>query len=146
MIGSILSMGRGILSAVTGSKVMIMVAVAVAGAGGTYYYVTSKQIDRLKDEVVEIAVLNQSLKNDVIVLEKVESTQNALMADLKRLQKRLKERENELSNLRDLLFDHDLTNLSIKKPGLIETRVNNATKKILEDIGNSTIDTTTDKL
>jgi len=142
----ITNMLRGLLSVVSGSKVMIMVGVAVVGAAGTYYVVTSKQIDKLKNEVVEIAVLNQSLKNDVVVLEKVEATQNNLMEDLKKLQKSLKIREDELNKLRDLLFDHDLTKLSIKKPGLIETRVNNATQKILEDISNSTIDTDTDKL
>ena len=142
----ITNMLRGLLSVVSGSKVMIMVGVAVVGAAGTYYVVTSKQIDKLKNEVVEIAVLNQSLKNDVVVLEKVEATQNNLMEDLKKLQTSLKIREDELNTLRDLLFDHDLTKLSIKKPGLIETRVNNATQKILEDISNSTIDTDTDKL
>lgn len=137
---------RGLLSVVSGSKVMIMVGVAVVGAAGTYYYVTENQIDKLKNEVVEIAVLNQSLKNDVVVLEKVEATQNNLMEDLKKLQKSLKNREDELNKLRDLLFDHDLTKLSIKKPGLIEKRVNDATQKILEDISNSTNYTNVSKL
>ena len=41
-------------------------------------------------------------------------------------------------NLAKKLREHDLTMLTLRKPGLIERRVNSATQKILTDLESST--------
>ena len=42
------------------------------------------------------------------------------------------------NNLAKKLREHDLTMLTLRKPGLIERRVNSATDKILKDLESST--------
>jgi len=50
------------------------------------------------------------------------------------LQVNLQEAEVYTDKLRGKLQRHDLSLLSLKKPGMIEKRVNNATKKVWDDI------------
>jgi len=50
------------------------------------------------------------------------------------LQVNLQEAEVYTDSLREKLQRHDLTLLSLKKPGMIETRVNDATKKVWNEI------------
>ena len=50
------------------------------------------------------------------------------------LQVNLQEAEVYTDKLRGKLQRHDLTLLSLKKPGMIEKRVNNATKKVWNEI------------
>ena len=51
---------------------------------------------------------------------------------------KLKASEAYGDNLAKKLREHDLTMLTLKKPGLIERRVNSATQKILTDLESST--------
>lgn len=50
------------------------------------------------------------------------------------LQKKLQESEVYKDNLISKLQKHDLAALSLKKPGLIEKRINDATKKVFDEI------------
>ena len=50
----------------------------------------------------------------------------------------------EISELIEKLQKHDLTRLSLKKPGLIEKRINDGTKELFESFESLTGNTTTD--
>jgi hypothetical protein len=50
------------------------------------------------------------------------------------LQIRVSQAEDYQNDLLRKLQRHDLTRLTLAKPGLIETRVNNATKQVFEDL------------
>ena len=50
----------------------------------------------------------------------------------------LQDAEAVTDNLRKILNDHDLTRLVLAKPGLIETRINNATQELFDSIESST--------
>jgi hypothetical protein len=50
------------------------------------------------------------------------------------LQSNLREAEAGLDQIRSTLSDHDLTRLALRKPGLIETRINNGTKEVFDQI------------
>ena len=52
----------------------------------------------------------------------------------KDLQIKLNEAESYGDNLRKKLHKHNLTRLSIKKPGLIEKRINDGTNKLFDSI------------
>ena len=52
----------------------------------------------------------------------------------KDLQMKLNEAEEYGDDLRKKLHKHNLTRLSIKKPGLIEKRINDGTKKLFKSI------------
>ena len=54
------------------------------------------------------------------------------------LNARLRESEDRTGRLRKLLMDHDLTRLAYEKPGLIERRINDATKNVFDDLGRIT--------
>lgn len=110
------------------------VIIAVLGVAGTYYYTTEKRIEQLKNEVVQTAIENQTLQDNVSTLSKVTQQQRDNAKSMKQLNRQLVEQEAELNRLKNILFDHDLTRLSIEKPGLIEKRVNDGTKKVFEDL------------
>ena len=60
------------------------------------------------------------------------------------LQLELAEATKYKDELINKLQKHDLTRLSLKKPGLIEKRINNGTKKLFESFESLTGNTTTD--
>ena len=49
-----------------------------------------------------------------------------------------REAEKYGDELSKKLREHDLTRLTLRKPGLIEKRVNDATQKVFEDLESST--------
>ena len=55
------------------------------------------------------------------------------------LQNNLQKAEEYKDELLGKFQKHDLTRLSLKKPGLIEKRVNSATKKVFDDIERLTV-------
>ena len=58
------------------------------------------------------------------------------------VKKQLQEKLNKANEYRDTLIDklrkHDLAKLSMKKPGLVEKRINNGTKKLFRSLENLT--------
>ena len=50
------------------------------------------------------------------------------------LEKEKNESEREVNQLRNTFARHDLDNLALAKPGLIQTRVNNAVKRVTKDL------------
>ena len=100
---------------------------------GGYYYFQSMQ------ETI------QQLRQNNIVLEEANKTNQETIGKLKEnaeltrklneeLTSKYNEAESKVDSLRDKLIDHDLTNLSLKKPGLIEKRINNGTSKAFANL------------
>ena len=98
--------------------------------GGYYYY---------KDTQARIATLTENSAK----LEQAANTQkqtiDVLVADAKKYEQLNKElnikldRANDYKNtLIDKLRKHDLAKLSLKKPGLVEKKINRGTKKLFE--------------
>ena len=95
-------------------------------------------IDRLQDNV-------STLKGNQIALEKSIAEQNAsiktYLANQEQAQKQIQSLEKdkqeavrEVNKLRTTFAKHDLDNLALKKPKLIENIVNKGTKKVKEEI------------
>ena len=87
----------------------------------------------------------QTLQENNAKLETVAKTNELTINSLQESQERFATLNNELQtklnlaltygdDLRKKLHKHDLTRLSIKKPGLIEKRINNGTKKLFDSI------------
>ena len=100
--------------------------------GGYYYY---------KDTQARIATLTENSAK----LEQAANTQkqtiDVLVADAKKYEQLNKElnikldRANDYKNtLIDKLRKHDLAKLSLKKPGLVEKKINYGTKKLFESL------------
>lgn len=114
---------------------MLLLVLGLVGGvvyGGWYYY---------KDTQARIAVLTENSAK----LEQATNTQKQTIdtlvedaAKYRELNKELNtklEAANEYKNkLIDKLRKHDLAKLSMQKPGLVEKRINNGTKKLFESL------------
>jgi hypothetical protein len=120
-----------------------LVFIMLAGAGGGLFYVKQLQSN------LEIARLNNAK------LESAVETSEASLATLKADNIRLNALSDQLNadlnkseqygdELRATLNKHNLTHLANKKPGLIETRTQNATDKLWDDLESITSNTPTE--
>ena len=114
-------------------------------AGGGYFYYTDTQ-----NTIAQLRTNNAQLK---IVAEDNERTINAMKEDAEtnaelaaELTLELQESEKRRNALINIFSRHDLTNLAMKKPGLIEKRLNNGTEKAFDDIESITGNTPTERM
>ena len=122
--------------------ILIIGIVGAIGFGAKYYYDTTQN---------KIAVLQDSNAKLELVAETNQSTINRLQEDNAKMNELSKELQSDLAEatkykdeLIEKLQKHDLTRLSLKKPGLIEKRINNGTKELSESFESLTGNTTTD--
>ena len=117
-------------------KIYILIAVVglVGGVvfGGYYYY---------KDTQSRIQTLTENNAKVMAAKEAQDNTINALIEDRekfdelnKELQTKLDKANDYKNTLIDKLRKHDLAKLSMKKPGLVEKRINNGTKKLFRSL------------
>ena len=117
-------------------KIYILIAVIglIGGVlyGGYYYY---------KDTQARIAVLTENSAK----LEQATNTQKQTIDTIveaatkyrelyKELNTKLEAANDYKNTLIDKLRKHDLAKLSLKKPGLVEKRINNGTKKLFKSL------------
>jgi len=116
--------------------IMIVVIGLIGGVlyGGYYYY---------KDTQARIAILTENSAK----LEQATNTQKQTIDTLvedaakfrvlnKELNTKLEAANDYKNTLIDKLRKHDLAKLSLKKPGLVEKKINNGTKKLFESFEN----------
>jgi len=118
--------------------ILIVVVGLVGGVvyGGYYYY---------KDTQSRIQTLTENNSKLEIATQQQEQTINTLVEDAKKfaeLNNELQIKLDKANQYKDVLIDklrkHDLANLSMKKPGLVEKRINNGTKKLFRSLENLT--------
>ena len=100
--------------------------------GGWYYY---------KDTQARIQILTENSAKLEVATQQQEMTINTLVDDAEKyreLNKELNtklEAANEYKNkLIGKLRKHDLAKLSLQKPGLVEKKINNGTKKLFKSL------------
>ena len=108
-----------------------MVLVLTTLGGGVYFYYTSTQatIQQLRENNYALEAANKTNQETISQMEQAAELSKKLN---KELSDKYNQSESRVNSLRDKLIDHDLTNLSMKKPGLIEKKINNGTKKAFE--------------
>ena len=117
-------------------KIYILVVVVglVGGVvyGGYYYY---------KDTQSRIQTLTENNAKIMAAKAAQDNTINTLIADREKFDKLNKELQSDLdkansykNTLIDKLRKHDLAKLSMKKPGLVEKKINNGTKKLFRSL------------
>ena len=113
------------------SQLFIGIIVAM-GIGGYFYY------NSTQNELTELRALNaafetkfETQENTINTMEaRFENQSNAIIEMQKRNQEITAERDRYLS----IFQRHDLGKLAAAKPGLIEPRVNNATKDVFDSL------------
>ena len=111
---------------------LIIVLGLVGGViyGGWYYY---------KDTQARIQILTENSAKLEVATQQQEMTINTLVEDAEKFRELNKDLNIKLEAANDYkneliskLRKHDLSRLSQQKPGLVEKRINNGTKKLFE--------------
>ena len=112
--------------------ILIVVLGLVGGVvyGGFYYY---------KDTQARIQTLTENSAKLEVATQQQEMTINTLVDDAEKYRELNKELNTKLEAANDYKNDlisklrkHDLSRLSQQKPGLVEKKINNGTKKLFE--------------
>jgi len=112
--------------------ILIIVIGLVGGVvyGGWYYY---------KDTQARIQTLTENSAKLEVATQQQEMTINTLVEDAEKYRELNKELNTKLEAANDYKNDlisklrkHDLSRLSQQKPGLVEKKINNGTKKLFE--------------
>ena len=114
-------------------KTYIIIAVVgsmVATVGLLYYRDTQKRISALQQNNAKLEVAVQS--KEAALNEMTDNFEKQARLN-KELSGKLEDAEKYQDDLRSKLQKHDLTRLSIGKPGMIEKRINDDTKKLFSD-------------
>ena len=117
------------------SKVLIGIIVAMILAFGGYYWLTEKRLATLTENNAKLTIAAQTNQQTIDKLTEDYEQQQELNSELR---VKLTAAEAYGDELAKKFREHDLTMLTLKKPGLIERRVNSATQKILDDLESST--------
>lgn len=114
---------------------IIVIGILGSAAWGAKYYYDSTQatIATLRENNAKLEVANQT---NQATINRMQEDTVALQANLSELSAELNEAEQYKDELIAKLQKHDLSMLSLKKPGLIETRINNGTKAIFDELEN----------
>lgn len=103
--------------------------------GYSYYKDTQARISQLTANNATLKAANETNQATITELQATAVLQAELTQDL---QKNLQKAEQYQDKLIGQLRKHDLTKLSLKKPGLIETRINDGTQKLFDSIESDT--------
>lgn len=117
-----------------------LVLIGGIGAGGYFYYKDAEATKlRLQTQaaLLEAAILEKDKIISILQEEAVTNEENYTA-----LVYRNRVAEEYQEKLLDILHKHDLTNLASKKPGLIETRINEGTQNVLNSLERTTSDDT----
>jgi len=117
------------------SKVLIGIIVAMVLAFGGYYWLTEKRLATLTENNAKLTIAAQTNQQTIDKLTNDYEQQQELNSELR---VKLTAAEAYGDELAKKFREHDLTMLTLRKPGLIERRVNSATQKILNDMESST--------
>jgi peptidoglycan hydrolase CwlO-like protein len=114
------------LSIILGSLLLVSIS------GSAWY------IDRLQDNIStlkgnQIALESSIAQQNKSIKSYLENQQQA-QKQIQSLEKDKQEAVREVTKLRTTFAKHDLDNLALKKPKLIENIVNKGTKKVKEEI------------
>jgi 3-mercaptopyruvate sulfurtransferase SseA len=113
----------------------MLAVVGIVGAvlfGAWYEYRDMQQ--RIATLRENNAKLETVAKANAEALEEVTAFANQMEENNLELQANLRKAEAYKDDLLSKFQKHNLTKLSLKKPGLIEGRINSATKKVFDDI------------
>lgn len=118
--------------------IKLYVTIAILGftssaAYGAYYYYNDTQ-ERLATLAQNNAILEVAARSKDLVIEEMTANTKELELLNSELVLDLQAAYDYTDSLRSVLQDHDLTRLSLQKPGLIERRVNDGTNNILGEL------------
>tara|TARA_Y100000389_G_scaffold88538_1_gene84970 strand:- start:3 stop:386 length:384 start_codon:yes stop_codon:yes gene_type:complete len=113
------------------AKIFFVMLLTLGGIGYWYYNDTQATIATLRSNNAKLAIAAETSKETI---SKLQSDAAQFEESNKELRNQLNEAEEYSDELAGKLRRHNLTVLTLQKPGLIETRVNNATAKLFDEM------------
>ncbi len=110
---------------------MILLVISLIGGGFAYFQNMQETIQQLRDNNYALEEANKTNQETIGKLQENAELTRKLNEELTT---KYNEAESRVDSLRDKLIDHNLTNLSLKKPALIEKRINNGTSKAFANL------------
>ena len=110
---------------------VLMLFSSIAGGGYFYYTDTQARISQLQENNAQLKVAVETNEATIDSMNQ----QALISAELSQeLSEKLQVSEASRNRLIEVFGKHDLTRLALRKPGLIESRINNGTKKAFDSI------------
>lgn len=117
------------------TKYLLIGVAVLVGIFAWYYKDSQNRLKLLMENNAKLEVANETNQKTINTMQ--EDTKKFTELNT-RLQKDLQEAESYTDDLRKKLNNHNLTQLSKQNPSAIEKRINDATKKLFEDIEKDT--------
>ena len=117
-----------------GWKLALMMFAVMCGMGFVgymYYNDTQQRLAQLRENNARLEIAAQTSKDTI---DRLQADAAQFEQANNQLREQLNEAEAYSDDLAGKLRRHNLTVLTLQKPGLIETRVNNATAKLFDEM------------
>ena len=108
---------------------LILGVLLVASLAGSKYL-----FDQLSQAKANQVILESKITEQNDSIKQYLAKQEQLSADLGKLETQKQNALREVNKLRNTFAKHDLDNLALNKPGLIEKIVNKGTKQVMNDL------------
>lgn len=109
----------------------------IAGGAWAWYERNENTLERLEEEKVALEEVNKAYAEELTYKEQrinsLTEDYEIQLDETKKLQSRYSEAREYSNQLIDKLQQHDLAYLALKKPGLIENRINKATVELFNE-------------
>ena len=109
----------------------ILIGIILVLGLGSYYLYNQNQVLSANNLALEGAIVEQQQAMDAMK-ESFEKQGKSLQ----NMMRKNAQIEQEMNSYLDIFRRHNLNQLAVAKPGMIEKRVNNATKQVFESIEN----------
>jgi cell division protein FtsB len=108
---------------------MVLGVLLVASLAGSKYL-----FDQLSQSKANQVILESKITEQNESIKQYLAKQEQLSADLGKLEAQKQDALREVNKLRQTFAKHDLDNLALNKPGLIEKIVNKGSKQVMDDL------------
>lgn len=108
---------------------MVLGVLLVASLAGSKYL-----FDQLSQSKANQVILENKITEQNESIKQYLAKQEQLSADLGKLESQKQDALREVNKLRQTFAEHDLDNLALNKPGLVEKIVNKGSKKVMNDL------------
>ena len=108
---------------------LVLGALLVASLAGSKYL-----FDQLSQSKANQILLESKITEQNDSIKQYLAKQEQLSADLGKLESQKQDALREVNKLRQTFAKHDLDNLALNKPGLIEKIVNKGSKQVMDDL------------
>ena len=117
------------------SKLLIGIIVAMGLSGMMYYQFSVVPMKNKLEEQTKV-ILAQDLRDQEqkAAIEAIQNNLEKTSNSLRGLQVQNQQYETQMSEYMDIFRRHNIAKLASAKPGMIELRINNATKEVFDAI------------